>query len=79
MNQLNHIVAATDLSAPARHAVERAAIVSKDTAATLDLLHVTNLAPLERLWQLTGTTPADIEQRVLDAARQKLLDLASSL
>ncbi|MGV1046879.1 universal stress protein [Limnohabitans sp.] len=79
MNQLNRILAATDLSAPARHAVERAAIVSKDTAATLDLLHVANLAPLERLRQLIGATPADMEQRVLDTARQKLHDLAAAL
>lgn len=79
MNQLNHILAATDLSAPARHAVERAALVSKDTAATLDLLHVANLAPLERLRQLMGATPTDMEQRVLDAARQKLHDLAAAL
>lgn len=79
MNQLNHILAATDLSAPARHAVERAALVCKDTAATLDLLHVANLAPLERLRQLMGATPADMEQRVLDAARQKLDGLAAAL
>lgn len=79
MNQLNRILAATDLSAPARHAVERAALVSKDTAATLDLLHVANLAPLERLRRLMGATPADMELRVLDAARQKLHDLAAAL
>ncbi|MBE0615528.1 MAG: universal stress protein [Burkholderiales bacterium] len=79
MNSLNRILAATDLSAPARHAVERAALVSKDTAVPLNLLHVANLAPLERLRQLMGATPADMEQRVLDAARQKLLDLAATL
>jgi universal stress protein E len=79
MNPLSRILAATDLSAPARHAVERAAVVSKDTAAALDLLHVANLAPLERLRQLMGATPADMEQRVLDAARQKLRDLAAAL
>lgn len=79
MNQLNRILAATDLSAPARHAVERAALVSKDTAATLDLLHVANLAPLERLRQLMGASPADMEQRVLDAARQHLHALAAAL
>lgn len=79
MNQLNRILAATDLSAPARHAVERAALVSKDTGATLDLLHVANLAPLERLRQLMDATPADMEHRVIDAARQKLQDLAAAL
>lgn len=79
MNRLNRILAATDLSAPARHAVERAALVSKDTATALELLHVADLAPLERLRQLMGTTSADMEQRVLDAARQKLRDLAAAL
>lgn len=79
MNQLNRILAATDLSAPARHALERAALVSKDTAATLDLLHVANLAPLERLRRLMGATPAEMELRVLDAARKKLHDLAAAL
>lgn len=79
MNQLNRILAATDLSAPARHAAERAALVSKDTMATLDLLHVVNLAPLKRLRQLMKATPVDMEQQVLDTARQKLRDLAAAL
>lgn len=79
MSRLKQILAATDLSAPARHAVARAAQVSRDTAATLDLVHVANLAPLERLRQLMGATPADMEQRVLNAARQKLTDLAATL
>lgn len=79
MNQFNRILAATDLSAPARHAVERAALVSKDTAAALELLHVANLAPLERLRQLMGVTPADMEHKVLDAASHKLQALAATL
>ncbi len=79
MNKLNRILAASDLSAAARHAVERAALVSKDTAATLELLHVANLAPLERLRQMMGATPADMEKRVLDAARHKLHELAAAI
>ena len=77
MNQLRRILATTDLSAPARHAAERAALVSRETAAQLDLLHVANLAPLERLRQLMGSNGAELETRVLDAARSKLVDLAS--
>ncbi len=79
MSQINHILAATDLSASARHAVERAAIVSKDTAAKLDLLHVANLAPLERLRLFMGASPAELERRVLDPALQKLQELSASL
>jgi nucleotide-binding universal stress UspA family protein len=51
MTTLKRILAATDFSAPARHAAERAALLSRATGASLDLLHVANLAPLERLRQ----------------------------
>ena len=79
MTSLTHIVAATDLSAPARHAAERAALVSREIGATLDLLHVANLAPLERLRQLMSNEPDALQQRVLDTAREKLHDLAASV
>ncbi|MFP5222523.1 MAG: universal stress protein [Acidobacteriota bacterium] len=79
MSQLNRILAATDLSAPARHAAERAAQVSKDTSAPLDLIHVANLQPLERLRQFLGATSGELERQVLDVARQSLHDLAGSL
>lgn len=79
MSPIHRILAATDLSAPARHAVERAALVSKNTAAPLDLLHVANLLPLERLRQFMGATSDEMESQVLDVARQRLLDLAASL
>jgi universal stress protein E len=79
MMQLNRILAATDLSTPARHATERAALVSKETGVPLDLLHVANLAALERLRQRMAIAPDGIQQRVLNAARERLDDLAASL
>ena len=79
MNRFNRILAASDLSAPARHAAERAALVARDTATPLDLLHVANLAPLERLQRLIGATPLAMEQRVLEAARHVLAALAADL
>lgn len=79
MRHLHHILAATDLSAPARHAVQRAAYVSKDTDAALHVLHVVNLPPLDRLRQLMGGTPAGMEQRVIEAARQKLHSLLGEI
>ena len=79
MTSFTRILAATDLSAPARHATERAALVSKDVAAPLELLHVANLAPLERLQQFMDTTPGEMERRVLDAAQLRLHELAASL
>lgn len=79
MTKPNRLLAATDLSAPARHAVERAALVSKETGAPLDLLHVADLAPLERLRQLMGESPEDLQQWVLDSARMLLRDAAAAL
>ncbi|MBW7834191.1 MAG: universal stress protein [Simplicispira suum] len=79
MTPLTRILAATDFSAHARHATERAALVSKDTAAPLDLFHVANLAPLERLRQFMGSTPGELERQVLDSAREKLHGLATAL
>lgn len=79
MALLKRLLAATDLSAPARHAVERAALVSQETGASLDLLHVANLAPLERLRQLMLETSEELQQRVLDAARAKLCELVEAL
>lgn len=79
MNQLKRILVATDLSTPARHAVERAALVSKDISASLDLLHVTSLALLDRLRSLMSGTPVDIEQQVLETTSHKLSDLGNNL
>ncbi|MCL2657660.1 MAG: universal stress protein [Betaproteobacteria bacterium] len=80
MNQFKHILAATDLSAPARHAAERAALIGRELGAPLDLLHIANLAPLEKLWQLMAAdTSGTMQQQVLDAAREKLHELAAAL
>ncbi len=73
------ILAATDLSAPARHAIERAALVSLETAMPLHLLHVANLAPLERLRQMMAAASDDMQQQVLDAAQTRLADLSAAL
>lgn len=76
---MNYILAATDLSAPARHAVERAALASRETGAQLGLLHVANLAPLERLRHLMQEPPESLQQRVQDVAREKMRELAEAL
>lgn len=79
MDRLKRVLAATDLSAPARHAAERAALVAGEHGATLDLLHAASLAPLEKLRQLVAGIPAALEERALDAARNELRDLAATL
>lgn len=79
MTHLNRLLAATDLSAPARHAAERAALVAKETGASLDLVHVASLAPLEKLRRLVADIPVEFEQHMLDEARENLEKLAVAL
>jgi nucleotide-binding universal stress UspA family protein len=79
MANFKRLLAATDLSAPARHAAERAARVAKEAGASLDIIHVASLAPLERLRRLVAEVPVELEQRMLDAARDALRELAATL
>jgi len=79
MSHLKRLLAATDLSAPARRAAERAARLAKESGAALDLVHVANRGPLEKLQRLVADVPADLEQRMLDAARKEVHELATAL
>ncbi len=79
MKRIKRILAATDLSAPARHAAERAALLASMTQGTLDLLHVIPAGPLDRLRRLVREVPADAEQRLVDVAREDLRQLAEGL
>lgn len=79
MHQFDRILAATDLSAPARHAAERAALVSKEACVPLELLHVANFDTLERLRLLIDVTPDDMLARVLDDAQVRVAELALAL
>ena len=79
MATVNRLVAATDLSAPARHAVERAASVAQATGAQLDLVHVATPAPIERLRRLAGQISSDLEKLMLEAPRNTMQELAQAL
>ena len=79
MATLNRLVAATDLSAPARHAVDRAASVALATGAALHLLHVATPAPIERLRRLAGQIPPDLEKLMRDEPGGALNGLAHAV
>ncbi|MEG1038954.1 MAG: universal stress protein [Pseudomonas sp.] len=78
MYPLNHILVATDLSTPARHAAERAALLSKGLEAKLDLLYVANSAPFERLKQIVAPDE-DLLQRTVEAGKKHTHALAHDL
>ncbi|MEW5893905.1 MAG: universal stress protein [Pseudomonadota bacterium] len=77
MKPLKRILAATDLSGPARHAVARAYHIAGTTGAELTLMHVLNQDALDALRQALGILPPAVEQRILDQARQGLAQLAA--
>lgn len=73
---LQRILAASDLSAPARHAAERAALVARETTLPLALLHVADLSPLARLRDALG---GGLHDTVRAAAVARLDELAAAL
>jgi len=76
MPALKHLIAATDLSAPARQAADRAARLAHETGATLTLLHVPPARPLQDLQQWLG---APLAEQLREAARRELNEQASAL
>lgn len=75
MATLNNFLAATDLSAPARHAAERAAALAGGIGASLALVHVASRAPLDQLRKLLSAGDDDVEQELLDRLRLDLRGL----
>lgn len=74
--QRRTLVAATDLSAPARHAADRAAWLARSIGAELLLLHAPESRALTELRQWLGQ---EVEQRLRDDAGRQLEALAGEL
>lgn len=79
MITLRTLLAATDLSAPARHAAMRAALLARDAGARLELLHVVEGGALEQLRHLLGGQATPVAERLLAAAREDLTRLAAEI
>jgi nucleotide-binding universal stress UspA family protein len=78
MNPLTSILAATDLSAPARHAAERAARLAREHQAALTLMHVIPAGALEELRGWLGAGK-DAAARIEGEAARALSGLAGEL
>jgi nucleotide-binding universal stress UspA family protein len=78
MTDWQHLLAATDLSAPARHAADRAALIAADRGAALTLLHVTPAGPLQELRAWLGPR-ADAARLLQSETRTRLEALAAEL
>lgn len=79
MTRLHTILAATDLSAAARLACERAVRLASACDARLELQHVVNTGALDSLRLLFASQPDDLQQRLLDEAREELCNLLAEL
>lgn len=79
MKPIRNILAATDLSAPAREALARAFHLAAETDAQLTLMHAVNSGVMAALHELLGTRAPGIEQRIVDDAGKTLRDLADEL
>lgn len=78
MSSLSTIVAATDLSAPSRHAAARAAMLAKASGAALTLVHTVGGSALDDLRRWLGSS--DPASGAIEAdARQRLGALAADL
>lgn len=78
MSALASILAATDFSAPARHAADRAARLAHETGAVLTLMHTLPAQPLDELRQWLGAQQ-QAEQQLLAQAHGQLQQLADEL
>jgi nucleotide-binding universal stress UspA family protein len=79
MTHLRTLLAATDLSAPARRAAARAALLAAEQGARLALAHVLSVGALDSLRQLLAADPSGLHQRLLDEVREELERLAAEL
>ncbi len=72
MKPITRILAATDLSAPARHAIDRGFYIAADTAARYTVIHAVELDILDSFSDLLGADTQKVKQRLADDARETL-------
>ena len=80
MSKARTLLAATDLSAPARHAAERAAqLAQRHSGARLTLAHAVSGGGLDVLWRLLPGEAGALEGELFERAGKDLAALAAEL
>ncbi|GAA1108303.1 universal stress protein [Arthrobacter flavus] len=79
MNALRRVLAGIDFSARADRVAHRAALISKETGAGLDLFHAVNLSSLHSFRQLVPRILEGLEQRAVNTQREQLAILSREL
>jgi nucleotide-binding universal stress UspA family protein len=78
-NNLRTLLAATDLSAPSRHTVQRAAMLAKESGAKLELVHVLQQNALNELRELFKKDGEALQENIRSQTKKELFQLADYL
>ena len=79
MNPIRTVVAPTDLSALARHAVVRACLLAAELGARLSLQHVVNAGALDTLRHLLDADSSGRQEKLLEEVRGEVEALAAEM
>ncbi|MDP2880096.1 MAG: universal stress protein [Azonexus sp.] len=79
MKPLARILAATDFSAPAHHAAQRAALLARDIGARLELVHILEKSALDELRRAFGAEGETLQECIRAQAREALAQLAADI
>jgi nucleotide-binding universal stress UspA family protein len=79
MHSIRTVLAATDLSAFARHAAGRAAMVASAVGARLSIAHVVNGGGLNALRHLVDVGTGDVAERLIDEVRGEVRELVDEI
>ncbi len=77
MTRIQSILAGTDLSAHARHALQRAVLIAAECGARLAVTHVVSRSALDELRHYLGNAPEPVEERLIDEAREEVRRVAA--
>jgi CPA2 family monovalent cation:H+ antiporter-2 len=75
--QLQHILAATDLSSSSSQAVDRGFLIAKVSGARYTIMHALGLDALAPLRELLGENADAVSQKIFVEARERLTELVS--
>jgi CPA2 family monovalent cation:H+ antiporter-2 len=74
---LGRVLAATDLSAPSLHAVDRAFLIASQTGAACSIVHALGLGALTAMKEVLGQQYAAVSRKIADRQRESLEAVAS--
>ncbi|MEA5445484.1 universal stress protein [Gammaproteobacteria bacterium AB-CW1] len=79
MSVYKHILVATDLAEESAQVLERAKTVARATDGRISLLHVVEYVPVDPAGEALLPPPVDMEEELIDSARERLQKLVDSL